>query len=219
MARLPTGTIHSVSTAFDAAKNFDGTDITNGKPAVITKASHGLVTGDVIMVDSGWGRLNAKAFRVIKDDDNSFQLEASDTTNATLYFPGGGGGSFRKVAAWQDLDRTLNHASSGGDPKTVNVKFLESDVEIILNDGFNAVSRTFDMDADMIGTPAYEALKTLSDTDAFTIVRRMAKNGAVSYIPAKVALSGEITATEGEIETFQATINAQNVSTNYPAPQ
>ena len=218
MARLPTGTIHSVSTAFDTAKNFDGADITNAKPAVITKTSHGLVDNDVIMVDSGWGRLNAKAFRVQRIDDNSFELEASDTTNTTLYFPNGGGGSFRKVTSWQDLDRTLNHTSSGGDPKTVNVKFLESDVEIILNDGFNAVGRTFDMDADMIGTPPYEALKTLSDTDAFTIVRRMAKNGAVSFIPAKVALSGEITATEGEIETFQATINAQNVSTNYPAP-
>lgn len=127
-----------------------------------------------------------------------------------------------------DLDRTRNHSSSSpsssssssssssGDAKTVNVKFIKSDVEIVLNDGFNAVQRTFDMDADMIGTPAYTALKMLSDTNADTVVRRHAKTGAVSLIPAKVSFNEE-TLTEGQAVTVKGTFNAQNISTRYAA--
>ncbi len=111
----------------------------------------------------------------------------------------------------------MNHSSSGGDPKTVNVKFIESEVEIVLNDGFNAVSRTFDMDADMIGTPGYTALVDLSATAAFTIVRRRSKSGAISLIPAKVALNEEETLTEGQIIVVKCAVNAQNIGTRYVA--
>jgi hypothetical protein len=86
----------------------------------------------------------------------------------------------------------------------VNVKFIKSDVEIVLNDGFNAVQRTFEMDADMIGTPAYTALKMLSDTNADTVVRRRAKTGAVSLIPAKVSFNEEETLTESQAVTVRA---------------
>lgn len=218
MARLPSGTIHSVCTAFEAAKTFVGANITNAKPAQVTVTGHGMLTGDVILIRSGWGRLNMRAFRITKVDADKFTLDGSDTTNQTWYAPGGGGGDYLQESTWQDLDRTLNHNSSGGDPKIVNVKFIESDVEIPLNDGFNAVSRTFEMDADMIGSPAYEAVKAISDTDALTIIRRVSKTGAMSLIPGKLSLSGEISLTEGQIETFTCSINAQNVSTNYPAP-
>ncbi len=47
----------------------------------------------------------------------------------------------------------------------MNVKFVELDNEIVLNDGFDAVQRTFGMDAYMIGSPTDEALRTLSDTN------------------------------------------------------
>ena len=104
---------------------------------------------------------------------------------------------------------------SGGDAKTVNVKFIESDVEFVLNDGFNAVQRTFEMDADMIGTPAYEALKMLSETNADTIVRRRAKTGAISLIAAKIAFNEEETLTEGQAVVVKGTVNAQNLSTRY----
>ena len=77
------------------------------------------------------------------------------------------------------------------------------------------IQRTFP--ADMIGTPAYAALKTLSDTNADTIVRRRAKTGAVSLIPAKVSFNEEETLTEGQAVTVKGTFNAQNVSTRYAA--
>ena len=215
MARTPTGTVHSVATALATAKTATG--VTNAVEAVVSSVAHGLSNSDIVLIYSGWGRLNFRAFRIKNVLTDSFALEGADTTNTDLYSPGAGIGTVRKVSTWVDLDRTMNHSSSGGDAKTVNVKFIESDVEIVLNDGFNAVQRTFDMDADMIGTPAYAALKMLSATDADTVVRRRAKSGAVSLIPAKVSFNEEETLSEGQAVTVKGTFNAQNISTRYAA--
>ena len=215
MARTPNGTVHSVATVLAAAKTVTG--VTNAAEASVSSVAHGYSVGDIVIIFSGWGRLNFRAFRIKSVTTDAFVLEGANTTNTDLYAVGGGGGTVQKVTTWVDLDRTMNHSSSGGDAKTVNVKFIESDVEIVLNDGFNAVSRTFDMDADMIGTPAYNALKTLSDTNADTVVRRRAKAGAVSLIPAKVSFNEEETLTEGQAVTVKGTFNAQNISTRYAA--
>ena len=215
MARTPTGTVHSVATVLAAAKTVTG--ISNASEAVVSSTAHGYSNGDIVIIYSAWGRLNFRAFRVKTVLTDSFVLEGADTTSTDLYTAGAGAGTVKKVTTWVDLDRTMNHASSGGDAKTVNVKFIESDVEIVLNDGFSAVQRTFDMDADMIGTPAYTALKTLSATDADTVVRRRAKSGAVSLIPAKVSFNEEESLSEGQAVTVKGTFNAQNISTRYAA--
>lgn len=216
MARTPKGTVHSLATVLASAKNI--TAISNAAEAVCTSVAHGLTNGDIVLVTSGWGRLNLRAFRIKAVTTDNFTLESANTLSTDFYTPGGGGGGVvQEVTTWVDLDRTMNHNSSGGDGKTVNVSFIESDVDIVLNDGFNAVSRTFDMDADMIGTPAYTALKSASDTDSFTIVRRRAKSGALSYIPSKVSFNEEETLTEGQIVSVKGTFNAQNVSTRYAA--
>lgn len=215
MARTPTGTVHSVATVLATAKTI--TAISNAAEAVVSSTAHGYSNGDIVIIYSAWGRLNFRAFRVKTSTANDFVLEGADTSSTDLYTSGAGAGTVRKVTTWVDLDRTMNHSSSGGDAKTVNVKFIESDVEIVLNDGFNAVQRTFDMDADMIGTPAYNALKTLSATDADSVVRRRAKSGAVSLIPAKVSFNEEESLSEGQAVTVKGTFNAQNISTRYAA--
>ena len=215
MARTPTGTIHSVATLLAVAKTITG--ITNAAEASVSSVAHGFSVGDIVLVVSGWGRLNFRAFRIKTVTADAFVLERANTSNTELFTPGGGAGTVRKVSTWVDLDRTMNHGSSGGDAKAVNVKFIESDVEITLDDGFSAVQRTFDMDADMIGSPAYEALKMLSETNADTVVRRRAKTGAISLIPAKISFNEEETLTEGQAVTVKGSINAQNVSTRYPA--
>lgn len=215
MARTPTGTIHSVATVLATAKTI--TAITNAAEASVSCVAHGYSVGDIVLVISGWGRLNFRAFRIKTATTDAFVLEGANTSNPELFTPGGGAGTVRKVSTWVDLDRTMNHGSSGGDAKTVNVKFIESDVEIALDDGFSAVQRTFDMDADMIGTPAYGALKMLSETNADTVVRRRAKTGAISLIPAKISFNEEETLTEGQAVTVKGSINAQNVSTRYAA--
>ncbi|WP_460481235.1 phage tail tube protein [Comamonas humi] len=182
---------------------------------MVSSTAHGYSVGDIVVIFSAWGRLNFRAFKVKSVTTDTFVLAECDTTNTELYPTGNGAGTVQKVTTWVDLDRTMNHSSSGGEAKTVNVKFIESDVEIVLNDGFTAVQRTFEMDADMIGTPAYNALKTLSATNADTVVRRRAKTGAISLIPAKIAFNEEETLTEGQAVVVKGTVNAQNISTRY----
>ena len=213
MARTPSGTITSVATVLAPAKTING--ISNAAEAVVNSVAHGYTAGDIVLVFSSWGRLNYRAFKVKNPTADAFTLQECDTSNQEQYTPGGGAGTVRKVTTWVDLDRTMKHASSGGDAKQVAVKFSESDVEVSINDGFTAVQRTFEMDADMIGTPGYTALRTLSQTNASTIVRRRAKSGAVSLIPAKVSFNEEESLSEGQAVTVKGTFNAQNISTRY----
>lgn len=213
MARTPTGTITSVATVLGTAKTV--TAISNAAEAVVSSVAHGLTNGAIVIVYSGWGRLNFRSFRIKNVTTDDFTLEGADTSNTELYSPGGGVGSVVAVTTWVDLDRTLNHTTSGGEARTVNVKFIESEVEMVLNDGFTAVQRSFEMDADMIGTPGYEAMKTLSATNADTIVRRRAKTGAITLLPATIAFNEEENLTEGQVVTVRGTINAQNISTRY----
>lgn len=213
MARTPTGTITSVATALASAKTI--TAISNASSAVCSSVAHGYATNDIVLVFSAWGKLNYRAFKVGAVTADTFVLVDADTSNTSFYTPGGGAGTAQKVTAWVDLDRTMSHSSSGGDPKNVIVKFVESDVETVVHDGFTAVQRTFEMDADQIGTPGYTALKTLSANQTATIVRRRAKTGAFSLIPGTVAFNEEERESEGGIVRVSGSINGQNVSTRY----
>lgn len=215
MARTPTGTITSVATAFAPVKTTTG--ITNAAEGVVSSTAHGLANGDIVEITSGWGRLNKRAFRVKAVTADAFTLEGANTTNTEFYPPGSGGGSVRKATTWIQGDRTLNHGTSGGDPKEVTVKFVESDQEFTINDGFSAVKRTMSMDADMIGTPFYNALRDLTETQSDTIIQRRARTGAISLIPGKVALNEDETEDQG-IAVVKVAINGNSRTTRYAAP-
>lgn len=215
MARTPSGTITSVATVLAAAKTV--TSVSNAAEAVVNCVAHGYSNGNIVLMFSSWGRLNYRAGRVKSATADTFVLEGFDTTNTDLYPAGGGAGTVRLATTFVDLDRTRNHSSSGGDAKTVTFKWTETDVETVLNDGFSAVQRTFEMDADMIGSPAYNALKTLSQTQAPTIVRRRARTGAMSLIPGTVSFNEEEIESEGQPVVNRGTINGQNISTRYAA--
>ena len=69
-------------------------------------------------------------------------LEGCDTTNTNFFPSGGGTGTVTKISTFTQITTVMNPSSSGGDPKTVNYKFVESDVEYSINDGFTATSYT-----------------------------------------------------------------------------
>lgn len=215
MARTPSGTITSVATAFGAAKAVS--IITNAVEAVVTCVGHGFTNGDIVEMTSGWSGINKRAFRIKGVAGDTFTLERCNTSNVNLFTPGAGIGTVRKPTDWVQLDRTMNHSGSGGDVKTANVKFAETDVEVVLPDGFTAVQRTFEMDADMIGTPGYDALVTLTQVQTDTIVKRLAKTGAFQLICGKVALNEEEIEQEGSIVRVKGSILGQGRSTRYPS--
>lgn len=215
MAQVPTGTIFSVATAFAAEKTV--TAISNAATAVVSCTAHGYSNGDIVEITSGWGKLNKRAFRVAAVSADTFQLEGQDTTNTSFYPAGSSAGTVRKVTTWQQFEKVMNPQSNGGDPKTVNYKYVESDVEYSINDGFSATSYTLELDADAIGGAGYNAAKALTETQTDTIMQMRLRSGSPIYLPCKVALNENVKLQDGQINRVMVAFNGNNRATRYSA--
>ncbi len=215
MAQVPTGSTFHVASTFGVSKQFS--DITNAAEAEITSIAHGFSDGDIVEVSSGWGRINLRSFRVKSVTDDTFVLEGADTSKTSFYPVGNGGGSVRKVITFTQILTVMNPASSGGDPKKVNYKFVESEIEYSINDGFTAVDYSMDLDADSIGTPGYEALKVLTESQTSTILKIQTKSGSIVLVPCTVALNEAVSFQDGQINRVKASFSGNNRSTRYAA--
>lgn len=215
MARTLSGTLFSIATVFGSPVTISA--VTNASEAVVTSTAHGFVAGDILEVTSGWGGLQKRALRVKAGSvtANNYTLEGADTTNLTLYPAGSGIGSARKVNTWVQITTVMNPSTSGGEAKSVVYKYVEANVEFKINDGFASVDRTMSLDADAIATPGYIALKSLTQVQSDTIMRSVAKSGAVSYLPCTVALNEEEIMQDGQIVTVNVAISGNNISTRY----
>lgn len=217
MAQVPTGTVFSIASAFASSLPF--TSATNAAETVLSLASTtGLAVNDIVEVTSGWGRLNLRIFRIKALVTNtSITLELADTSS-TSFFPSPGtnaAGSVRKVNTWTDISQVTAVSSSGGDPITVDYRYLESDVRYSINDGFNASSYSVTLDADAIGTAGYTALKSLTDVQTNTILRVRTRSGQINLIPCTVALNEAVSMADGQINTVTASFNGNGRLTRY----
>lgn len=155
--------------------------------------------------------------RVKTQTADSFVAEGIDTTNPEFFPAGSGGGTARKVTTFQQINKILNPNNSGGEAKTVTVKFLESDVEENINDGFTAITETFDIDADEFGKQSYNALVSLSEVQTDTVLKKALKNGSQIYTPCRVALNENVKMADGSIMTNSVSINGNGRITRYSA--
>ena len=213
MAQVPTGSTFYVASTIASAKTT--TLVTNAAEAVVTSAAHGYSNGDFVIVTSGWGRLHKRAFRVKTVATDTFVLEGCDTSNTT-YFPGGTGvGTVQKVSTFTQITTVMNPASSGGDPKTVEYKFIESEISYQINDGFSATSYSLEMDADSIGTAGYTALVTLTNVQTDTILKIVTRSGSIILVPCTVALNEAISFTDGQINKVKAQFSGNNRAVRY----
>lgn len=215
MATVPTGTIYALATVFASAKTV--TAISNASEAVVSSTAHGYSNGDIVEVTSGWGRLNKRAFRVKTVLTDSFVLELADTSSTEFFPSGSSAGTVRKVTTWQQISKIMNPTSSGGDPKPITYKFLESDVEYIKNDGFTATQESFDIDADEIGGAGYTALRSLTDVQTDTILKKTLKSGSLIFTPCTVALNENVQMQDGQINKCRVSIAGNNRITRYSA--
>lgn len=214
MAQVPTGTTFFIASSYSAPVTT--TVVTNAAEAVVTTSSaHGYTNGDVVEVTSGWGRLNKRVSRIKAAAGSSLTLEGMDTTNTNFYPSGTGVGSVRKITAFTQITQITAASSSGGDPKTVNYQYIESDVENSINNGFGATSYTLEMDADSIGSAGYTALKTLTEVQSDTCMKMVSRNGALIFQPGTAALNESVTLADGQINKVKASINGNNRLTRY----
>lgn len=213
MAQVPTGSLYYVASTIAATKAT--TIVTNASEAVVTSTAHGYSNGDYVLVISGWGRLNKRAFRIKSIATDTFVLEGADTSNTTFFPAGQGVGTVAKVSAWTQLTTVMNPNTSGGDPKKVTYKFIESDVEYSINDGFTATDYTIELDADSIGGTGYTALKTLTDVQTDTIMRMVTRSGSILLVPCTVALNESVRMADGQINRVVAQFSGNNRAVRY----
>lgn len=213
MAQVPTGTTFFIASSYAAAKTT--TIVTNAAEAVVTSVGHGYANGDFVEVTSGWGRLHRRVFRLKSVAADTMVLEGADTTNTTFYPSGTGIGSVRKVTAWTQITSVMSPQSSGGEPKDVSYKFVESDVDYSINDGFSATKYTMDLDADSIGSAGYTALKTLTDVQTDTCLKMVMRSGSLVLAPCTVALNESVKLQDGSINKVNASFNGNNRLTRY----
>jgi len=216
MAQVPTGTTFFIASSYGAPVTT--TVVSNASEAVVTtSAAHGYANGDVVEVTSGWGRLNKRVARIKAAAGSSLTLEGMDTTNTTFYPTGTGIGSVRKITAFTQITQVTSASSTGGEPKTVPYKYIESDVEFSINDGFGATSYTLELDADSIGTAGYTALKNLTEVQTDSCLRMVSRNGAPIYQPGTVALNESVSLADGQINKVKVSVNGNNRLTRYAA--
>ena len=208
MAQVPTGSTFYIASAYGSAKTV--TIVTNATEAVVTAVAHGFSNGDVVEMTSGWGRLNKRHFEIESVLTDSFVLSGEDTTNTTFYPVGTGIGSVRKASTFTQITSVMNPQSSGGDPKTVTYKFVESDVEYSINDGFGATSYTMELDADALGSAGYTALKSLTQVQTDTCLKVVTRSGSRVYQPCTVALNESIRMQDGQINRVTCAFNGNN---------
>ena len=213
MAQVPTGTTFFIASAYAASKTV--TVVTNASEAVVTSAAHGYSNGDIVEITSGWGRRNLRSFRIKSVATDTFVLEGADTTSTTLFPAGSGIGSVRKISTFTQITGVMNPQSSGGDPKTVTYKFVESDVEYSINDGFSATNYTMELDADSIGGAGYTALKALTDVQTYTCLKMVTRSGSLIFQPCTVALNEAVRLQDGQINRVNVAFNGSNRLTRY----
>ena len=215
MPSLPTGARHSLCTAFSASKTV--TAITNAAEAVCSAVAHGFAIGDIVLIESGWSRLNNRAFRIKAVTTDSFTLEGkkANTTNTEFYIPGGGAGSVSKANTWVDLSQVLSSSTSGGEAKKVQYRYMEDENEYELNDGWTPVSRTMEIDSDAIDTPGYNALLDLTEVQTTTVMRTITRNGAITLLPCTVALNEEEIMQDGSINRVRVDVSGKARSIRY----
>lgn len=213
MAQVPTGSTFYVASTIASAKTT--TIVTNASEAVVTSAAHGYSNGDFVIVYSGWGRLHKRAFRIKTVTTDTFVLEGADTSSTT-YFPAGTGiGTVTKVSTFTQITTVMSPSSSGGEPKTVEYKFIESDISYTINDGFSATSYSMELDADSIGTAGYTAMVNLTNVQTDTVLKIVTRSGSIILVPCTVALNEAITFSDGKINSVKAQFNGNGRAVRY----
>jgi hypothetical protein len=215
MAKTPTGTTFFLFTSLGSAVAITG--ISNAVEAVVTAPAHGFSAGDPLLIKSAWGRLNKRCFRIKAGSvtTDNFTLERCNTTNTEFYPPGAGVGTAQEAQTPVQLTEVLAATSQGGEAKTVNYKYMESDVDFQLNDGFNPVSQQFEFDADSFDGAGYNLMETLTETGIDTVLKKVLKGGSFTLSPGNFALNSEVILQDGQVNRVRGSFAQTNRSVRY----
>lgn len=200
---FPNGTIFSIGTTYGSPKTI--TQITNDNPGVATSATHGLSSGDILLLSMP-SRLDQRVARVDNEDTNTFEIEGINTTSTSLYPSGFGVGTAQEVTDFVPLSQITDAQSSGGDQNFYNWVYLEDGRQRQRPTFKNARSLaiTLDYDPDL----AWHAeLIAASEAGTVKVFKATLPDGAVLYYSFYVGYDGEPTFTINENQKTQLTLS------------
>lgn len=179
---LSTGTSVYIASTLGAAKSFSS--ISNATEAVASFSSDpSLTTGDIMVVTSGWGRLNDRVVRVKSTSGSGPYLvtfEDVDTSDTDRYPAGSGTGSVQEVTAWTEITQIKSIGSSGGDQQFADITSLSDVVAKQVPTIRSAVS----MDLEVFDDPTlayYDVVTAASDSSSPVALKMAFANSSYLY--------------------------------------
>lgn len=210
---LPNGSLVAIASGYGASKTMSA--LTNASPGVATlEASHGVATGDIIEVTSGWSRLTNKIVRAGTVATNDVPLEGINTTSTTTYPAGSGTGSIREITGWTQLTQILSTSSSGGEQQFLEYQLLESDAKVRVPTFKNPAGWTLQI-ADDASLGGYQLAATANDDRLQRAVKITLPGGSLIFFNAYVSLNKTPTMTVNEIMACEVTFSFLAESVRY----
>lgn len=209
---FPEGSAQQFSNTFAAAKTI--TAVTNANPAVATCTAHGYVTGDEILLTSGWEDATDTVWKVEVVDANSFKILGLDSSNSNFYPNGGGVGTAQKISGWTSIPQVLTISASGGDARFTDVVPLAKRNALRIPTGFNATSITLSLAHDA-GNANYKTMLGISRNLSKVAFKQVISGGAVTYGYGYLNVSEMPQLNNNQVNTVQAAMTVLGRSISY----
>ncbi len=200
---LPEGSRFQFSSTFAATKTVSA--ISNANPAVCTSTAHGYITGDEILLTSGWEDATNTVYRVTMIDANSFSIQGLNSTSTTVYPAGTGAGTAQKISSFTDIPQVLTISASGGDARFTDVQLLASRNALRIPVGFNATTTTLSLAHD----PSLAGYQTMLDISRTTtkVAFKVVGNGGSEYGYGYMSVSEVASRSAGQVNTVNVAIS------------
>lgn len=213
-SRFINGARYAFSTALANAVPITG--ISNANPGVALTATPPTL-GSIIVLTSGWALLTDTVQRVgTVVAGTSFALEATNTTNTTMYPTGQGAGSFRTASNFVEFSQIRDLQTSGGEQNFMQYQYLED-----LNSRQrqkptfkSAMSLTFSMDFDP-ALPWYNAAIAADEQQIPVVLRETLPAGDVIFYYGYISFNKEPTKTMNENMQVTATFSLLSESKRF----
>jgi hypothetical protein len=209
--QLPNNIAFALASAFSAAVLISAAS--NASEAVFT-ATNTFAAGDFVEYTGGWSKANGRVFRLKVATGTSFTIEGLDTTDTSLFPAGAGTGSVRKITTWVPITGVTSIEISGGDGKNVEVPLVDTDMPVMLPDGFTATTVTMTT-ADDKSLPHHAALKKVSDSVALTCLRGVLPGGGVLLYAGYCSFNDSPSMAKGSVMAVKSIYSLQNKVVRY----
>lgn len=213
--QLPNGSQFAIASTYGASKTMSA--VSNADPAVATlEASHGIATGELFEVTSGWNAIDQRVVRAGTVSVNDVPLEGINSSNTTRFPAGSGVGSAREISAWTAITQILNAEISGGDQSFYQYLFVDdpSFTQKQMPTFRGAMSMGFRL-ADDMSKPWYGAIKAASESRTNYALRIVVPNGNIILLNGIWTMNEMPTFVPNEGMALDVSFSLQSMPTRY----